>query len=526
MDSTNAYICQLGIMIKEKILCLGDNTSAEAWAHHLVENFSRENNLIFRGAVVDTNQILENGCYYTGPFSMQQKSIIEISKKFDRVVLIDQKQEQFSHSRIFLAMWKLVKDMKETGINVEILNKENMEYLDKWEKIFKKNKSICINPWVLMHDGQSGYTNLCGRNWEKIKKREDIVNWKNDSEYSKIRKKMLNGEKIIGCKGCYEFEEKGIRDMRWTDSFDWITRLKIKSVDNLEQFKAPVYFEVRPSNKCNLKCRMCGPRWSHLIQEETKSINDDKFQTLAVQHNNNEILNTNSFNLLNLDTIVRLYIAGGEPTIMPEVYEFLRNCVEQKKTNFELNINTNAVKISETLFNLFKNFSKLWFTCSIDGTPRVTEYIRWGTISKKQIENIHRLKKNGAGIHFISVISIYNVHEIGDIMEFFDNEFPYATIQLNHTDYNKRLLSAWNHPNHDLIIKSLEKAKKTRCYYHQERGAKTIVDGLYQYYSKNPTFDKETLSNFFYYNDTLDKSRGSKLKDYIPELEECRKYIK
>jgi hypothetical protein len=81
---------------------------------------------------------------------------------------------------------------------------------------------------------------------------------------------------------------------------------------------------------------MCGPRFSHLIQEETNSINDGKFQNMVSHNTDDEILNTSSFNLLDLDTMVRLYIAGGEPTVMPEVYEFLRNCVEQKKTNFEL----------------------------------------------------------------------------------------------------------------------------------------------------------------------------------------------
>jgi len=514
------------MQVQEKILCLGDNTSVDAWAHKLTKKFAEENGVIFRGQLSDLHVELENGCYHIGPFVMQQKNIIEIAKKFTKVILLDQKQEQFSHSRIFLAMWKLVKDMKETGIHVKILNQKNMEYLDKWEKIFENNKSICMNPWIVMHDGQGGYTNLCGRNWTRIKKRKDILNWKNDQEYNNIRKKMLDGEKIPGCRVCYDFEEKNIRDMRWTDSFDWITRLKIKSVEDLEKLKDPVYFEVRPSNKCNLKCRMCGPKWSHLIQKETKSINDDKFQTLAMQHNAEEILNNPSFNLLNLNTLVRLYIAGGEPTVMPEVYQFLKNCIIQKKTNFELNINTNAVKISETLFDLFKNFSKLWFTCSIDGTHKINEYIRWGTESEKQIKNIHRLKQGGAGIHFISVISIYNVHEIGKIMEFFDYEFPYATIQLNHGEYRNKILSAWLHPNHDLVIESLEKAKKTKCYWHQERGAKTIVDGLYQYYIKKPKIDKLKISNFFYYNDTLDKIRGSKLGDYIPELEECRKYIK
>jgi len=62
----------------------------------------------------------------------------------------------------------------------------------------------------------------------------------------------------------------------------------------------------------------------------------------------------------------RIYIAGGEPTVMPSVYAFLRKCVAKGKTDFEININTNAVKISDKLFDLFSKFPKLWFTCSID----------------------------------------------------------------------------------------------------------------------------------------------------------------
>ena len=72
-------------MIKEKILCLGDNTSAEAWAHRLASEFAQKNNLIFRGAIIETDQNFENGCYHIGPGSLQQTDIIYISKKFNRI---------------------------------------------------------------------------------------------------------------------------------------------------------------------------------------------------------------------------------------------------------------------------------------------------------------------------------------------------------------------------------------------------------------------------------------------------------
>jgi hypothetical protein len=506
-----------------KVLCLADNTSKDAWGEKLSQIYSKKNNLTFRGKLEANQTNLEHGCYHIGPLSMQQKDIIDSLESFDHIVLVDQDQSKFSHSRIFLAMWKLVKDIRKLGYEVKIENRENMEYLDKWEDYFLRNKSFCANPWILMHDGMSGNTNLCGRNWKKIKQRDDIKNWQTDPDYSLIREKMLKGEEIPGCGTCYTYEKKGIRDMRWTDSFDWITHLRLESLNDFKKIKKPAYYEVRPSNKCNLKCRMCSEGFSHLIENENKQITDKKFRRFTEK--DTYLSGGDSFNKIDLDEAVRVYVAGGEPTIMPEFYEFLRFCVREGRTNLELKVNTNAVKISQPLFDLFKQFKDLWFTCSIDGTGKINEYIRWGTDGNKQIENIHKLRQNGAGIHFIFVTSIYNVHNVGDCMHFFDREFPYATVQINCGAFEKDLLSPFNHPDTELVLASLKKAKSSKCYYHQERGSKPMIDGLYDHYSSDPKLDVEKLKNFFYYNDTLDKHRGSSLAEYIPQLERCRKYI-
>jgi hypothetical protein len=85
--------------------------------------------------------------------------------------------------------------------------------------------------------------------------------------------------------------------------------------------------------------------------------------------------------------------------------------------------------------------------------------------------------------------------------------------------------SAYNHPNHDLVVESMAKCKQTRMYYTDGKSNKTAIDSLYDYYSKRPACDLVELKNFFLYNDQLDHARNSRLGDYIPELEECRKYI-
>ena len=127
-------------------MCLGDNSSQHAWGHHLTKKLAESENSTFRGMVPDDLQNLQEGYYHIGPVSMQPKDIIESTKKFDRVVLLDQDQDKFSDHRIFLAMFKLVNDLTEAGIDVEIKNAKNMQYLYYWTDMFEKNKSICVIP--------------------------------------------------------------------------------------------------------------------------------------------------------------------------------------------------------------------------------------------------------------------------------------------------------------------------------------------------------------------------------------------
>jgi hypothetical protein len=42
-------------MIKEKILCIGDNSSAEAWAHYLTKSLALKEGLVFRGQIENEN---------------------------------------------------------------------------------------------------------------------------------------------------------------------------------------------------------------------------------------------------------------------------------------------------------------------------------------------------------------------------------------------------------------------------------------------------------------------------------------
>ena len=377
-----------------------------------------------------------------------------------------------------------------------------------------------------MHDGYGEHTSLCGRSQTPVAKIKTLKNWETNKEYNKIRSAMLKGERTKNCTSCHLYEDKGIRDQRWNYSFDWIARLKLKSIDDLVKIKSPLYYEIRPSSKCNAMCRMCNASLSHLIEKENATIKDQEFLSLIDKGKTFTVSST--FDRVNLDTVKRLYVAGGDPSVMNSVYRFMEKCIEQKKTDFTFNMQTNSVSIKPKFYDLCKQFSNMCISTSVDGVGKVNEYIRWNTVDEKQKENIHRFHDQGNKVHIISVVSIYNVASLGDTMELFDREFPYAPIQLQWAGFKGNLLDPYNHPNRKLVHESLKKAKKTKAYWHNESGTTNLINDLYDFYGdeKNEnTFDREKLRKFFVYNDTLDKHRGSRLADYIPTLEQCRKHI-
>ena len=84
---------------------------------------------------------------------------------------------------------------------------------------------------------------------------------------------MLDGEPLNDhCRVCYNIEAKGIVSARQEETVEWANRLNLKSLNDLKKITKPAYYEVRPSNVCNLQCRICSPSASHLIAKEYKRI--------------------------------------------------------------------------------------------------------------------------------------------------------------------------------------------------------------------------------------------------------------
>ena len=373
-----------------------------------------------------------------------------------------------------------------------------------------KNKSFCIMPFVHLYINE--YNELAPCCYGKpMKIHNDEFDFNNDTDFNRIRQQMQNNERVFECSSCYTLEDNGADSSRIRNTIDWANKLRTTNIDEITARLQ--YYDIRNDNLCNLACRTCDPRSSTQLEKEYKEIKWD-----FVPNSNKSKLSE----VINYDTVERVYVAGGEPTIMPEFEQFLTKAIEKNKTNIALTIITNTTNVNKNILNLLSNFKNISFTLSLDGYNQVNRYIRWPSDWNTIVTNIEKLKTVTSNMSVNVTVSIYNITKLHELVCFLEDVLPNPpTIFLNQAD--GKYYEPFNFPDKELAVARLELLKQTKSY-NKEYFFKEKVDYFINMI-KQSKFNKTNLTGFFEYNDTLDNHRGIKLGDYIPELEECRKLI-
>lgn len=496
-----------------KILCIGNNTEDTDLR---TRNLAKKNNMECNGllSLLDGKMmpIDKDGFYHTSIYDIPESDLIDLSKNFDSILILDQRCEDYSHPNAFFKTIMLAQRLS-SKVPVEYIDSVSIKHIDFFQEFIKKNKSFCIFPFIELLTFDK-HTTVCCRSTTPIVELKKLDNYQTDVHYQEIRKKMIDGVMIPEhCSYCYDLEEKGISSSRIEETVEWTNRLGITNLSQLQELKTPAYYEIRPSNICNLQCRMCSPASSHLIEAEYKKLklidNVKKFHY-------------SGFDIVDFSNLHKLYISGGEPTAMPEFYQFLDRCIDQKKTDFELMINTNATKFSDKFKKQISKFDNFQFTVSIDGYDKLNHYIRWPSDWNSIIENLRYICDHKHKVFINVTISIYNVSKLYELFGFFDKEFPiiehiHAQLETN----GKGKLSPLNFPKPDVVIENIELIKNLKCYRNNV-GLSSVLDGIQTHYREKFQFDLKSWKDFFDFNDILDNNRNIFLVDYLPEIEELR----
>ena len=409
-----------------------------------------------------------------------------------------------------------------------------------------KHKVFCVAPFVHMWYRNSGSYYILKPCCEvldkdvyyidKSKEHKDniIADYWNSDYIKDMRKSMLENKPHKFCEECFKIE----KEIGWRHRDAYTGYLNDPTVQfNIEtgnEFNQPITLDYRPSNLCNLKCRMCGPGSSSEWAKEIDRFKKSHYENLDKMSDNTEVFmmaTDNSYMFdkesnpddqyknLPLDKIRRANFLGGEPLLNQEVYDVMSHWIDIGKNDVRISITTNGTSFTNKWMELFSKFKKINLVISLDGVEDVFEYVRTNANWKKVIENCKKVEQlETVNITFSYCIQMYNAFDLTNILNFvkhwnISNDIIFervhqnflCTTLLTENDYNK-------------IISDLDMYKKLES--NSSKWVDEIINILK--YDRTRIITEAERTYFKDYTNRIDQARNTKLTDLSPEF---KKYL-
>ena len=376
-----------------------------------------------------------------------------------------------------------------------------MRYKSEIDNISK----FCVAPFTSLNvDPDGSVKNCCVQDPDhigvKYSSHDSMRSLFADSEFNNLRTMMLENIEHPSCATCYRNEDQGIESERQIRNREYLVHYKkIKITD----VSIPSMLDLRLSNKCNLKCRMCNEIASSQIAKE-------KFIHPSITEVNSELISDN------LKDIKELRLLGGEPSLTPQCFDILTKLIECNNTDINIMITTNATATKQSWFDLVKHFPNIKWQFSIDSVGEINDYIRTNSTYSKLKDTIKRYKIIGKDYpnwkYTISqTIQIYNLtsyfklnDDMGDLVDEGDIVSPLSYPQrLNIRNLPWSIRQKYiNLPHHDNIRIILSQPEN------------------------DPLTSYVAMTEFIKYTEHLDLIRGTSFSDIDSELwNDIRNYV-
>ena len=408
-------------------------------------------------------------------------------------------------------------------------------------KLIFENPSFCMLPWIHLHAFPTGEAYPCCNTEMK----DTIGNTRDQSleeiwhgdEIKEVRRKMLAGESVDGCVRCYEQEKSGFFSMRLSKHKHFGHHIGLVDQGTDPEMKM-IYWDIRFSNLCNLRCRSCGhifsSNWyddqSKIIENE-KGIGWDKIWKKANTRINFAGRSEDDiWQQLepHIDELEQVYFAGGEPLIMEEHYRLLHELIRRKKTNVRLIYNTNFSELKykkQNVLELWKHFDSVSVGASLDAMHFHAEYIRKNTVWEEVEENRRQMLMICPRVDFYisATLSVMNAWHLPDFHRAWSD---LGLIQPR--DFNINILQDPAHYRIDIFPHHMKEkiAHKYREHInwlkpHDDLNRATVgFESAIKFMMETDRSD--LITRFWHKTDQLDKIRGENILDVIPELGDMR----
>jgi len=378
------------------------------------------------------------------------------------------------------------------------------------------NNTYCAALWhsIFYKELPTVTTRPCCVFQEVVSKSSKVEDYINNENLAKYRQQSLNGEWPDPCIRCKTKEDLGLSSDRLQEN----QKHGVESVDDLINAKPVIRsIEYRPGNMCNLKCRMCMPSDSYLIQKEIQQYPEILKDKYRHDHYNEELhefyrsYDPNevelNYNLLSEDLIKNIHelkVIGGEPSIDKNIHSVLEWIIEKNYSkNIKLKYTTNVTNANKKWLDYHHHFKSNRITFSLDATGKTYEYIRtpakWKAI--KQNLAIYKNEFPDAMTSINMVFSLFNCFTVDDWYNELLNECFHddPMININHTSQPYLRPSTLPEKYKDYIANKLDRLSDSLL--------KTSMQRLL--YIDQPKNNSANLIEFKKFALGLDKIRGT-----------------
>ncbi len=404
---------------------------------------------------------------------------------------------------------------------------------DDQQKRLMESKNFCMIPWTHIHGFPTGEAYPCCL----AEMAHPIGNMRantlqeiwNGEKYVEMRKNMLADKSCKECTRCYEQEEQGFFSMRNSSNKHFGHHIHKVDQGANPDFEL-VYWDIRFSNQCNLKCRSCGPMFSSLWYDDHVKMHGQPPNHKRIEwagRNKNDIWEQM---IPHIDHIEQIYFAGGEPLIMQEHYNILKELVKREKFDVKLIYNTN---FNETLYkdldvlDYWGMFDSVSVGASLDASGSRAELMRKGSDWKKTTDNRERMLKKCPNVDFYisPTLSIMNIQHVPE----FHKDWT-ARGLLSPADLNVNVLQSpeWYRVDclpTEMKVDITHQLKEHIDWLSPKDHLQRATNGFKSLISfMNNQDNTKHLKKFNEVTNQLDKVRTENFYQVFPELESLQQY--
>lgn len=351
-----------------------------------------------------------------------------------------------------------------------------------------QDKPLCYAPFIGMYTtGYGEYAPCCVATKHTLDM--TAAEYWNSEQLGAIRTQLTQHKWPADCSYCERKAQRGLK----TEADIWKRHYERTPVTEPHL----LYLDYRPSNTCNLKCRMCVPNSSSLINSEALEY-ADQYRGFR-KHRTLNVTDFDEFKkFLSECELQEIKVLGGEPTMDPLAIEALE-AVQCKR----LRITTNATNLNRRFRNILERFEHVHIVFSLDATGDVYDYIRTNASWPKVSKRIRTMfDEHLADIYGFNVVcQPYNIFNLPQLEEWFSN-IPHEF------DVN------WD--DSDVDYTSLACVLPEHIEWALERVSDPVLISILQ----STVFDPQLHDKFKKYNRMLDDIRSTNLIELDKRFEQ------